>query len=172
MICNAHHRCIETALSKAEAICLERKLAFTKLRRAVFSLIWESHVPPKAYDILERLKIKEPTAKPITIYRILDFLLENKLIHKLESQNSFLGCAHPGANHNCYFIICTKCHVVEEDCATSLLQPIYSSLNKNDFKVQHIMLEIQGTCKSCLTSRLSSSNERSEMKDPENNSCP
>lgn len=148
--CITHNNCIEEALKKAEKLCLERNLNFTRLRKAVLELVWESHVPLKAYEILDRLKIKESTAKPITIYRILDFLIENNMIHKLASQNTFLGCSHPGSNHNCYFIICTKCHVVDEGCSTDLLTPIYHNLHSINFKSQHITLEIQGICKNCF----------------------
>ena len=148
-ICSSHHHCIDTAMHKAEALCIERKIQFTKLRQNVLRLIWQSHIPLKAYDILEQLKLIDKAAKPITIYRSLDFLLENKLVHKLESQSSYLGCAHPAAHHNCYFIICKHCHMVEEGCKSELLQPIYSSFTKNHFKVEHIVLEILGICQSC-----------------------
>lgn len=148
-LCNTHNNCIDSAINKAEAICLKNKLQFTRLRKSILKLIWESHVPLRAYDILERLKISETSAKPITVYRILDFLLENKLIHKLESQNSFLGCTHPGEEHNCYFIICKKCQIVEEGCKEDILKTIYNSLDKLNFSPLHITLEIQGICKNC-----------------------
>ncbi len=149
-ICNNHSLCVESAMKKAEILFSEHHIQFTKLRQNILKLIWESHVPLKAYDILEKLKVEELSAKPITVYRILDLFLANKIIHKLESQNKFLGCAHPGGEHNCYFLICKECHKVEEGCEENLLENIYTQLNKKSFSVEHITLEILGTCKSCL----------------------
>ena len=147
--CSNHNQCISSALKQAENICLERKILFTQLRRTVFKLIWQSHIPLKAYDILQQLQKKDPAAKPITVYRALDFLLKNNMVHKLESQNTYFGCTHPGELHNCYFLVCKKCQVVEEGCRSDLLQNIYANLRKNDFVVEHVTLEIQGLCKNC-----------------------
>ncbi len=148
--CNNHNSCIDLAITKAEMLCLKRKLKFTKLRKNILRLIWESHIPLKAYDILERLRGEDYSAKPITVYRILDFFLKNNIIHKLEKLNVFMGCNHPGDEHNCYFIICNKCHMVEEACEDTVLQSIYSSLKKKEFLPSHVTLEITGTCHNCL----------------------
>jgi Fur family zinc uptake transcriptional regulator len=147
--CDQHHDCIDSAIQKAEIVCAENKLQFTPLRRNIFKLIWQSHSPLKAYNILEQLQKDDPSAKPITVYRTLDFLLENRMIHKIESQNSYLGCTHPGEKHNCYFTICKKCNVVNEGCKSDLLNNVYNSLKQEEFLVDHVTLEIQGICSNC-----------------------
>lgn len=148
--CNLHTKCIKSALTEAEKICLQKDLNFTKLRKNILILIWESHNPLKAYDILQHLQKIDPSAKPITVYRALNFLLKNHIIHKLESQNTFFGCSHPGKAHNCYFLICKACNKVEEGCKTDLLKDIYKNFQQKNFKIEHITLEIQGKCKVCL----------------------
>ena len=147
--CSNHNQCISSTLKQAETLCLERKILFTQLRKTVFKLIWQSHIPIKAYDILQQLQKKDPAAKPITVYRALDFLLKNNMVHKLESQNTYFGCTHPGELHNCYFLVCKKCHIVEEGCKSDLLQNIYTNLKQKNFVVEHVTLEIQGLCKNC-----------------------
>lgn len=153
-ICTNHKICIKTAIKNAEDLCLDRNIKLTPLRRKVLELIWEGHSSIKAYDILEKLKrgqeIEYSFAKPITVYRILDLFLANNIVHKIESKNSFLGCSHPGKQHNCYFIICTKCDKVEEGCENNYLKDIYNDLTKNNFSVEHITLEITGICKDCF----------------------
>jgi Fur family zinc uptake transcriptional regulator len=134
---------------KVETLCINKRIKFTDLRKRVLKLIWESHIPLKAYDLLEKLKINDKSAKPITVYRILDIFLENKIIHKIESQNTYLGCSHPGEPHNCYFLICKECNKVEESCQKELLENIYNNLARNEFKPEHITLEIHGICKTC-----------------------
>ena len=152
-ICVNHKVCIENALKVAEKICSDRGIKFTPLRKNILKIIWESHVPIKAYSILEKLQNSNldriNSAKPITLYRILDLFLDNKIIHKLESGNSFFGCSHPGENHNCYYMICKKCNKLEEWCNNNLLQDINNALDREYFIVDHITLEIFGTCRSC-----------------------
>ena len=50
-----HRACIEEALSQAEALCRIRGVRLTSLRRRVLEIIWESHAPLGAYDVLERM---------------------------------------------------------------------------------------------------------------------
>ena len=51
---------------------------------------------------------------PPTVYRALDFLLEQGLIHKLESLHAFVGCDHPEHPHSSEFLICVDCGEVAE----------------------------------------------------------
>ncbi|MGB4191684.1 MAG: transcriptional repressor [Rickettsiales bacterium] len=147
--CNQHSKCINSALEHAQSLCNQKKILFTSLRKNILEIIWQSHIPLKAYDLLERLQKKDSSAKPITVYRTLDFLLLHNLIHKLESQNTYFGCTHPGDIHNCYFLICKKCNQVEEGCEHNLLKKIYETLKESNFIVDHAVLEIKGICKSC-----------------------
>jgi Fur family zinc uptake transcriptional regulator len=149
-ICHQHSISIDNAMQRAEEICLRHKVKFTKLRQNILKLIWGNKIPLKAYEILETLKINFPSAKPITIYRTLDFLLTNKLIHKLETQNSFIPCSHPqSTEHHCYFIVCLKCNKVVEGCEDDLLKAIFNSLGDRHFIPSKIVLEIQGVCIDC-----------------------
>jgi Fur family zinc uptake transcriptional regulator len=50
-----HDDCVARAMAAAEQVCRDRGLRFTSLRRRVLGLVWESHKPAGAYEILERL---------------------------------------------------------------------------------------------------------------------
>ena len=126
--CVDHNKCINQAINMAEDRCLKNKLNFTPLRRKILEFIWLNHFPKKAYDILEQLSLEDQKAKPITVYRALDFLIENKMIHKIESQNAFFGCSHPGSQHNCYFTICRECNKVQETCNNQIITAIKQDL--------------------------------------------
>jgi Fur family zinc uptake transcriptional regulator len=151
--CNHHQQCTEEALMKAEMICRDHNLSLTPLRRKILRLIWEQgHCAIKAYDLLEKLKQDEPSAKPVTVYRTLDFLIENRLIHKIKTENSFIGCAHPTRQHQCAFLICDQCDLVEECCDNGkLLENISAHINAKTFQIQSITLEIHGLCERCIT---------------------
>ena len=147
--CVDHQSCISDAMQQAEQLCLDKNLRFTQLRRTIFTMIWESHMPAKAYDILDKLKQKGMSAKPPTVYRTLDFLLENGLIHKLDRLNAYIGCQQPLQPHQGYFLICTNCHEIKECFHDDLAQIIFATAHKNQFIPQHVALEIEGECQAC-----------------------
>lgn len=144
-----HNECIHSALANAEMICMKKGLRLTHLRKRVLELVWENHGPVKAYDILDKLGDKKTPAKPPTVYRSLDFLTENGLVHKLNSLNAYVGCTHPSKKHACYFLICKRCREVKECCNQKLTKAIASTSADNNFKISSITLEIEGLCEHC-----------------------
>ena len=149
--CHNHNRCINEAISRADLICSKNSISFTDLRKKIFKIILQNHQPVKAYDILGTLQKQETSAKPTTVYRTLDFLLEHGLIHKLQSLNSYTLCTHPLENHKCYFLICDKCHEVKECCDVALHQCVRDVVSKNNFQVNNVTIEISGICEKCST---------------------
>jgi Fur family transcriptional regulator, zinc uptake regulator len=71
-----HDLCRDKAVQTADKLCTERGVKLTPIRRKALELIWESHRAVKAYDLLDQMKPLQQSAKPATIYRALDFLLE------------------------------------------------------------------------------------------------
>ena len=92
-----------------EAACEARGLRLTPLRAQVLGLIAAAGKPVKAYDLLDRMKDENGSSAPPTVYRALDFLLEQGFIHRLASINAFVGCHHPDAKHSVPFLICDEC---------------------------------------------------------------
>ncbi|WP_373088649.1 Fur family transcriptional regulator [Sneathiella sp.] len=147
--CDQHSDCVEEALRRADNICAERGLRFTQQRRKVLELVWESHGPVKAYDILDRLDSRIAAIKPPTVYRALDFLAENGLVHRLDSLKAFIGCSHPLKHRECYFLICTDCGEAKECCNSELADVINETSHNNGFRAEHTTLEITGECRDC-----------------------
>ena len=149
--CTNHQKCQQSALEQAEKICAERGSRLTDQRKLVLSLIWESHRPSKAYDLLEMMQQHDPSAKPPTVYRALDFLMEQGLIHRIDSLNAFTGCNHPNAHRDCYFLICKACGTADECCSPTLTDAIVSAANLSNFSPGQTTLEIAGTCGLCTS---------------------
>jgi len=150
-ICKSHHQCIAKALNSAESICKEKKSRLTALRRRVLELVWDSHKPVKAYEILATLQKESSAAKPPTVYRTLDFLLEHQLIHKLHSLNAYVGCGRPHSQGSCFFLICQSCNFVEEEYNNMLDKLMGDTLSKHNFTLERASLEIKGICSSCTS---------------------
>ncbi|MBN9116578.1 MAG: transcriptional repressor, partial [Pandoraea sp.] len=107
--------------------------------------------PVKAYDLLESLRDSHAGAAPPTVYRALDFLLENGFIHKLESINSFVFCQHPAEAHQVPFLICDVCEGATELCDEgAIAQMIKQQARGFGFRAKAQTLEVHGVCKGCL----------------------
>ncbi|HEY1413668.1 MAG TPA: transcriptional repressor, partial [Rhodopila sp.] len=82
----------EALLTRASAICEGRGVRLTDLRRQVLGLILNREAPTGAYDLLDQLRSTRHGAAPPTVYRALEFLQEQGLVHKLQSLSAFVGC--------------------------------------------------------------------------------
>ncbi len=102
-----------------------------------------------AYDLLDKLKLTEKSAKPPTVYRALDFLLENSFIHKIESTNAFILCPHFGTQHPMQLLICDDCGTVielhDEVIDTSFSQQAVN----HGFAITNKTIEAHGLCANC-----------------------
>jgi Fur family zinc uptake transcriptional regulator len=144
-----HSHCQSEALARAEVLCAERGARLTTLRRKVLELVWNSHQPIGAYAILDQLRQGDRGAAPPTVYRALDFLMEQGLIHKLESLNAFIGCDHPESRHVSQFLICTKCNGAVEIQDSGISSAVGKSAEAAGFSVSRLTIELQGLCPNC-----------------------
>jgi len=144
-----HEHCVEDALAAAEKLCAAKGLRFTPLRRRVLELVWSSHKPVGAYALLDSLRNEDLGSAPPTVYRALDFLIENGLIHRIERMNAFVGCSHPGEAHRGFFLICSDCGNAEELDGATLSETISSSATRRGFAARDMTLEVTGVCADC-----------------------
>ncbi len=144
-----HRQCISTALDRAERICRDNAQRLTPIRRKVLELIWQSHKPIKAYDLLSQLSTGDHIEKPPTVYRALDFLLDNHLIHKIESSNAYIGCELDHNEVDSKFFVCNKCEQVKEVHEPKLDKSLLEASKKQGFTPNQMTLEIHGTCARC-----------------------
>ena len=146
-----HVGCRNKAIHTAEYLCTQRGVRLTPIRRKVLELIWESHRAVKAYDLLDRIKPLEQTAKPATVYRALDFLLEQGLIHRVESLNAFIGCRCSERQHEQLLLICNQCHEVEERPGEMVMEAVTRELEQAGFTIHRKAIEIHGVCAHCAS---------------------
>lgn len=144
-----HETCVDEALERAAEICERRQVRLTPLRRRVLQAVWSGHKPVGAYDILTILTGERGTTAPPTVYRALEFLLENGLIHRIESLNAFVGCTKPGQNHAWQLLICRACGRVAEISDGALEKAIAAAAARAGFTLQRRTIELAGLCSAC-----------------------
>jgi Fur family zinc uptake transcriptional regulator len=137
-------------LSRAEAACAGRGARLTDVRRTVLELILESREPIGAYALLDRLKDRSGHGKPPTVYRALDFLLAQGLIHRVERLNAFVGC-HEEADHPhpVQFLICSLCGSATEFEDAAIGRAVETVAGQCGFAVKRAIVEVEGECGDC-----------------------
>lgn len=147
---NAKRRhAIRAQLESAAAACATRGAQLTELRRQVLSLILEAEGPLTAYQLLDRLRHSRKGAVPPTVYRALDFLMAQQLIHKLERLNAFIPCAESGHPHPVQFLICRQCGTVAEIEDHAASEALEHAAERQGFHPRNTVVEIEGTCAQC-----------------------
>jgi len=139
----------EAILTAADDLCRTRGQRLTPMRRQVLRILSERSRPCGAYEILEQLNREAQRVAPPTVYRALDFLLSQGLIHKIESQNAFVGCLDFDHRHAGHFFICDSCGRSEEVAAGELQAVIERQAAALGFEVGRSIVEVRGRCSSC-----------------------
>ncbi len=129
-----HRACVAQALAAADDVCRRQGARLTDLRRRVLALVWDSHAPVGAYQLLERLGKDGKTAAPPTIYRALDFLAAHGLVR---------------TPHQGQFLICDGCGTAAELEDERIATTVRSRCGDAGFEMHHLTLEILGLCPSC-----------------------
>jgi Fur family zinc uptake transcriptional regulator len=126
----------------------DRKL--TRNQSLVFETLSKADGPLSAYDILDRLRDKGFRA-PLQVYRALDKLLELGLVHRLESLNAFIACAHPDCEGHgtMAFAICESCGQVEEFSDAAITRHLQDWAGHENFRLNRTIIELRGRCAAC-----------------------
>jgi Fur family zinc uptake transcriptional regulator len=149
----------EGLLDRAQAICEQRRANLTELRRHVLGLILDAASPTGAYELLDRLRQTRRGAAPPTVYRTLDFLLEQGLIHRVERLSAFVGCvagctADPDGEshtHAAQFLICRQCGRVVEMQDHHVSAVLARAAKDAGFSILSATVEAEGLCSTCRT---------------------
>ncbi len=142
------------ALQQVIDICQKRGVRLTSQRQQVLELIWQQKGASTAYELLDKLKQTEPQAKPPTVYRALDFLLDQGFIHRVESSNSFISCCFfddhdHGHKHFSHLLICDSCGRVDELQDEALISLLTKNIEQHGFHLTNHVIETHGTCQNC-----------------------
>lgn len=140
---------VRVFLDQAAALCDKRNLRFTQLRKLVLELVCKAEQPVGAYQLLDELRECGRSAAPPTVYRALDFLLEQGLVHRLATNNTYLACAHPQHPHAAVFLVCGSCGHTQEVHTEGVIEELGRQAASFGFAIQHASVEVTGLCQLC-----------------------
>ena len=127
----------------------------TRNQALVLNALTRVDGPASAYALLDQLR-EEGLRAPLQIYRALDKLMEYGLVHRLESLNSFVACAHPhehahGHGHGLIaFAICDACGQVDEFSDAAIEKRLNDWAGDHSFRLAKTTIELRGTCADCV----------------------
>ena len=148
----------ETLLDRAEAVCEHRGAKLTELRRHVLGLVLDAASPTGAYELLDRLRQSRRGAAPPTVYRALDFLLEQGLVHRVERLSAFVGCVAgctadhaegESHTHAVQFLICRQCSRVIEMQDQDVSAVLAQAAKAAGFSISGATIEAEGLRSTC-----------------------
>lgn len=149
---------IDRVIDHAEQHCKSNGSRLTlKRKRVLAGLLQSEEKALSAYELIEICKDLYGEALPaMSMYRILEFLENEKLIHKLKLANKYVACAHITCDHAHavpQFLICGACQKVKE---VSIPKPTIKQLEKNieqaGFQLVSPQLEMNCICSDCMSS--------------------
>lgn len=143
------NRQVNKIIDSAEQLCLRRKVRLTSQRKTVLRLLCQSGRPLSAYELLDLMRQEVDNPAPPTVYRALDFLIDQGLVHKLESLHAYVGCSHPDHPHASQFLICADCGDVAELEDPAVSSSLQAACDAAGFETQRPLIELLGTCADC-----------------------
>jgi Fur family zinc uptake transcriptional regulator len=122
----------------------------TRNQTLVLDALEKADAPLSAYTILDRLR-GDGFRAPLQVYRALEKLLGAGLVHRLESLNAFVACAHPHCHEQgmIAFAICGECGRVDEFSDAVIKERLGAWASEKSFRAEKTIIELRGTCASC-----------------------
>lgn len=144
-----HAERVDALLRHAEEECRRSGLQLTPLRRRILGELAGAGAPLGAYDLVERLG-REKRIAPISVYRVLDFLIEAGLIHRIATRNTYLPCHHVHHAHEAtLFLVCTRCGNVDEVASPEVARSVFGTAEAAGFRPGGKAVEVEGECADC-----------------------
>ncbi len=136
-------------LQSAAEHCLKNGANLTNLRRQVLDLVLAHDGVVKAYQILTDLQQARGSAAPPTVYRALEFLVEQGILHRVEALNGYVVCRHLNCAHPSVILTCRDCGKVDEMAADEGFVALRQLCAVHGFDIDEQQLLLNGRCVQC-----------------------
>ena len=143
-----------TVLQRAEELCRSRGARLTDKRRQVLTGLLDSQKALSAYELTDYCRDELGYQLPaMSVYRILDFLESEDLVHRLNLAKKYVACSHIACDHEhelSQFLICKECYRVQEiNINKSVMDSLNQSVDVVGFSLSSQQLEFDCLCGDC-----------------------
>ena len=148
---------LNNAIDHAEKYCQEKGIRLTKKRKIILTALLQTEKAISAYELVEYCETQLNEVIPaMSVYRILDFLQDQGLAHRLDSANKYVACSHISCSHEHevpQFLICGGCQKVEEiSISQATIKVLEKSVTTAGYHLVSPQLEMNCLCQQCASS--------------------
>ena len=148
---------LQSIIDQAERHCEKRGFKLTSKRKQVLSGLLQSGRALSAYELVHYCETRFGKTLPaMSVYRMLDFLQQQGLVHKLDLANKYVACSHISCDHDhafVQFLICGACQKVKEiSIDKRLLYELQHNVKNAGYRFLGSQIEMSCLCDQCLSS--------------------
>ncbi len=145
---------LQAIIGHAERHCQQHGSRLTDKRKLILSGLVKSGQALSAYELIDYCKGEfGQTLQAMSVYRILEFLEQEQLVHKLTSTNKFVACSHIACDHphvTPQFLICATCQKVQEiSIDKKVLEELQNNVTAAGYRLLSQQLEMSCVCQDC-----------------------
>jgi Fur family transcriptional regulator, peroxide stress response regulator len=124
---------------------IEKRLKVTPQRIAILEAIGKLNNHPTAENIIDYIRKNHPNIATATVYKVLDALVENKLIKKVKTERDIMRYDAFLENH--HHLYCSDSDRIEDyldDELNEIIEKYFEKKEIHGFKIEDIKLQIIG----------------------------
>jgi Fur family zinc uptake transcriptional regulator len=140
---------VASQLEAAQAHCRVQGSRLTTQRKEILELLLLRGGSAKAYDLQDDMRARHGRVAPSTVYRALEFLMDQHLVHRVDALNTFIVCTAEHAAHHPLLLVCSRCQAVTELQDDEAYEAVRSKLRQADSGFVESDIEVKGICGQC-----------------------
>ncbi len=147
---------VSKVLDRAEEKCKAKGARLTEKRKHILSGLIKTQKALSAYELVEYCRSEfDEVIPPMSVYRILDFLAGENLVHKLQLANKYVACSHISCDHAHeipQFLICAECNSVKEiGIKKTMIDTLKHNIEQAGYQLKSSQLELHCLCQDCAS---------------------
>ncbi len=128
----------------------DKSLKVTPQRMSILEAVYALNNHPTAENIIEYIRESHPNIATGTVYKVLDTLVNNKIIKKVKTDRDIMR--YDGVTDNHHHLYCSECDLIEDyidDELDAILKAYFKKKTFPGFKMEDVILQIRGTFDKC-----------------------
>ncbi|MCK4747311.1 MAG: transcriptional repressor, partial [Bacteroidales bacterium] len=129
---------------------VNKGLKVTPQRMSVLEAVYSLHNHPTAENIISEIRQKHPHIAIGTVYKILETLVENKIIKRVKTDKDIMR--YDGIYESHHHLYCSTCDLIEDyndNELDKILRDYFKSKELAGFKIEEFVLQIKGKFDKC-----------------------
>lgn len=128
----------------------ESGLKVTPQRISILEAIYTLNNHPTADNIIEYIRKSHPHIATGTVYKVLDVLVENKLVRKVTTDRDIMR--YDGIMEKHHHIYCSECDIIEDykdEELDEILREYFKNKSFQGLKIEDVVIQIKGKMDKC-----------------------